>query len=50
MRPAFVDATTGEVEGLDEDYKEVKAGGTLGDKPLIALTDGKGMLGLPLTS
>jgi pimeloyl-ACP methyl ester carboxylesterase len=49
-QPKFIDATTSEMENLKEDMKELRAAGTLGDKPLIVLTAGKGMFGLPLTS
>jgi pimeloyl-ACP methyl ester carboxylesterase len=49
-QPKFIDATTSEVENLLKDYDELRATGTLGDKPLIVLIAGEGMFGLPLTS
>lgn len=50
IQPKFIDATTSEGENLKEDAEELRATGTLGDKPLIVLTAGKGIFGRPLTS
>jgi pimeloyl-ACP methyl ester carboxylesterase len=54
IEPKSVEATTSEVENLalfnPRSVQEMKAAGTLGDKPLIVLIAGKGMWGLPLSS
>jgi pimeloyl-ACP methyl ester carboxylesterase len=49
IQPKFIAATTSEVE-IQANNDAVRAAGTLGDKPLIVLTAGKGMFGLPLTT
>lgn len=50
IQPKSVEATTSEVENLQRDANDLRAAGNLGDKPLIVLTAGKGMFGLPVTS
>ena len=50
IQPKFIDATTSERENSKEGAEELRATGTLGDKPLIVLTAGKGMFGRLLTS
>jgi hypothetical protein len=50
LGPAFFDATTSEVESLDEDCKEMTTSRALGDMPLIVITASDGVLGSPRTS
>ena len=50
LQPKFIDATTSEAESFGEDAQLLKTSGTLGDKPLIVLTAGKGILGMPLST
>ena len=50
IQPKFIEATTSEVENAEKNIEDVRAAGNLGDKPLIVLTAGKGIFGLPLTS
>ena len=48
LQPKFIDAVTRESGALNESNNEVRASGTLGDKPLIVLTAGEGFLGIPV--
>ena len=48
IQPKFIEATTSEVRSSKEDAEELKALDSLGDKPLIVLSAGKNMLGMPL--
>lgn len=48
LQPKFIDAVTGEAGALEESGAEVRASRTLGDKPLIVLTAGKGVMGMPV--
>jgi pimeloyl-ACP methyl ester carboxylesterase len=41
LQPKFVNAARSEFENFDESAEQVRAAGTLGDKPLIVLTAGK---------
>lgn len=48
IQPQFIDTVTREAGALEESGAEVKASGTLGNKPLIVLTAGKSVLGMPV--
>jgi pimeloyl-ACP methyl ester carboxylesterase len=48
LQPKFIDAVAREAGALEESGVQVNASGTLGDKPLIVLTAGKGFLGIPV--
>jgi hypothetical protein len=48
LQPKFIDAVTRESGALNESNNEVRASGTLGDKPLTVLTAGQGFLGIPV--
>jgi pimeloyl-ACP methyl ester carboxylesterase len=48
IQPKFIEATTSEVRSSKEDAEELKVLETLADKPLIVLSAGKDMLGMPL--
>ena len=48
LQPRFIDAVTKEAGALAESGAQVRASGTLGDKPLIVLTAGEGFLGMPV--
>jgi pimeloyl-ACP methyl ester carboxylesterase len=48
IQPKFIDTVTREAGALEESDAQVKASGTLGDKPLIVLTAGKSVLGMPV--
>lgn len=48
LQPKFIDAVTREAGALEESGVQVNASGTLGDKPLIVLTAGRGFLGIPV--
>jgi pimeloyl-ACP methyl ester carboxylesterase len=50
IQPKFIEATTSEVRSSKEDAEELKALESLGDKPLIVLSAGKNMLGMPLNT
>jgi len=41
LQPKFIEAMKSELDSFEEDGNEVRAAGTLGDKPLIVLTAGK---------
>ena len=48
IQPKFIEATTSEVRSSKEDAEDLKVLKTLADKPLIVLSAGKDMLGMPL--
>ncbi len=48
IQPGFIAAAASELENLNEGKVELRAAGTLGDKPLIVLIAAKSMLDLPL--
>jgi pimeloyl-ACP methyl ester carboxylesterase len=47
-QPGFIAAAASELENVDEGKAELRAAGTLGNKPLIVLIAAKSMLDLPL--
>lgn len=50
IQPKFIGAAASELENLNEGKDELRAAGTLGDKPLIVLIAQESLLDLPLTS
>jgi len=48
IQPKFIITVTREAGALEESGAQVRASGTLGDKPLIVLTAGRGVLGMPV--
>jgi hypothetical protein len=47
IQPKFIETVTREAGALEESGAQVRASGTLGDKPLIVLTAEEGVLGMP---
>ena len=50
IQPKFIDASTSELENLEEGKAELRAAGTLGDKPLIVLIAGNSLHDVPMPS
>ncbi len=48
IQPGFATAAASEMENLEEGKVELRAAGTLGDKPLVVLIVGKSLLDLPV--